>query len=79
MGPLTRPGNGHRDQTLFLIAHRHALRVGELVTLRWDQIDFTQGLLHVSRPKNGATSAHPLRGSELRALRRLRRKREISP
>lgn len=68
--------HGHRDQALLLLAYRHALRVGELVALRWDQIDLKQGLLHVNRLKNGTPSTHPLRGPELRALRRLQRKGE---
>jgi type 1 fimbriae regulatory protein FimB/type 1 fimbriae regulatory protein FimE len=71
--------HGHRDATLILIAYRHALRVGELVALRWDQVDFTQGLLHVARLKNGSPSTHPLRGPEIRALRRLKRESEASP
>ena len=33
----------------------------------------TQGLLHVNRKKRGTLSTHPLRGPELRALRRLQR------
>ena len=63
----------HRDRTLILIAFRHALRVSELVALRWDQVDLKQGLLHVNRSKNGSPSTHPLRGPEIRALRRLQR------
>jgi integrase len=35
--------HGHRDVTLILIAYRHALRVAELVALRWEQIDLGQG------------------------------------
>jgi type 1 fimbriae regulatory protein FimE len=70
---------GHRDATLILLAYRHGLRVSELVALRWDQIDLEQGLLHVSRLKNGVPSTHPLRGPELRALRRLRREQGTSP
>jgi type 1 fimbriae regulatory protein FimE len=49
------------------------------VALRWDQVDLEQGLLHVSRLKNGVPSTHPLRGSEIRALRRLRREYKTSP
>ncbi len=64
---------GHRDATLILLAYRHALRVAELVALRWDQLDLNQGLLHVTRAKNGTPSTHPLRGPEIRALRRLQR------
>ena len=62
-----------RDATLILIAFRHGLRVTELVALRWDQVDLEHGLLHVSRLKHGVPSTHPLRGPEIRALRRLRR------
>jgi type 1 fimbriae regulatory protein FimB/type 1 fimbriae regulatory protein FimE len=69
---------GHRDATLILVAYRHGLRVSELVALRWDQIDLEQGLLHVSQLKNGVSSTQPLRGPEIRALRRLRRESETS-
>jgi type 1 fimbriae regulatory protein FimB/type 1 fimbriae regulatory protein FimE len=67
--------NGHRDATI-LVAYRHGLRAGELVTLRWDAIDFAHGRLHVSRLKGSAESVHPLSGRELRALRRLKREQE---
>jgi integrase len=66
---------GHRDGTLLLLAYRHGLRVSELVSLRWDAVDLKAGLLHVRRLKNGTPSTHPLRGPELRALRRLHRER----
>lgn len=62
-----------RDSALILIAYRHGLRVSELVSLRWDQMDLAHGLMHVARLKNGMPSVHPLRGPELRALRRLQR------
>jgi type 1 fimbriae regulatory protein FimB/type 1 fimbriae regulatory protein FimE len=62
-----------RDSALILIVYRHGLRVSELVSLRWDQIDLAQGLMHVARLKDGMPSVHPLRGPELRALRRLQR------
>lgn len=65
--------HGHRDATLILVAYRHALRVSELIALRWDAIDFDQATIHVSRRKNGRDGTHPLSGREVRALRRLRR------
>ena len=65
--------HGLRDATLILIAYRHGFRVGELVRLRWDQVDLGQGLLHVVRSKNGTPSNHPIGGSEIRALRRIGR------
>ena len=66
--------HGHRDSTIILIGYRHALRVGEITGLRWDMIDLNKtGLIHVTRLKNGVDSVHPLRGPELRALRRLKK------
>jgi type 1 fimbriae regulatory protein FimB/type 1 fimbriae regulatory protein FimE len=64
---------GHRDDTLILLMYRHGLRVSETVSLKWEQVDLKVGLLHVSRVKNGLPSTHPLRGTELRALRQLKR------
>lgn len=71
--------HGFRDSTLVLIAYRHGLRVSELISLRWDQVDLAQGLVHVARLKNGVASVHPLRGPELRALRRLQRENASAP
>lgn len=71
--------HGHRDSTLVLVMYRHALRVSELVSLRWEQLDLKQGLLHVTRRKNGIPSTHPLRGPELRALRKLHRNYPETP
>lgn len=45
---------------MILIAYRHGLRVGELCALRWDQVDFDQGFLHVRQLKQGLPSVHPL-------------------
>ena len=58
---------------MILMAYRHGLRVSELVSLKWSQIDLKQGLLFVNRRKNGMDSTHPLWGKELRALRKLMR------
>jgi len=65
--------HGHRDKTLILIAYRHGLRVSELVNLRWEMVDLQAGLIHINRLKNGVPSIHPVRGVEIRALRRVKR------
>jgi len=67
---------GHRDATMVLVAYRHGLRASELVDLRWDQIDFPTATLHVRRVKRGTPATHPIRGDEMRALRRLDREQE---
>jgi type 1 fimbriae regulatory protein FimB/type 1 fimbriae regulatory protein FimE len=65
--------HGARDAAILTLAYRHGLRASELVALRWDMVDLRQGLLHITRLKNGIASVHPLRGPELRALRKLER------
>src|SRR5215203_2645913 len=57
---------GHRDATAILMAYRHGLRASELVKLRWDDVDFATGKLHVRRAKAAITSVHPLGAKELR-------------
>ena len=71
--------HGHRDATLILITYRHGLRVSETIALQWNMLDLNQGYLHVRRRKQGLPSVHPLRGPELRALRRLGRDYCASP
>lgn len=71
--------NQHRDSTLILMMYRHGLRVAEAIALRWDQVSFDDGSLHVNRVKNGKASTHPLRGPVIRALRRLKREQQPSP
>ena len=71
--------HGHRDQTIILTGFRHGLRVSELVALRWEQMDLKAGLMHVNRAKNGTPATHPLRGPELRALRKVARDYPNSP
>jgi type 1 fimbriae regulatory protein FimB/type 1 fimbriae regulatory protein FimE len=71
--------HGHRDATLILMTYRHGFRVSEVVALRWNMMDLNQGHIHIHRLKQGMPSVHPLRGPELRALRRLGRDYPASP
>ena len=71
--------HGHSDATMILLAFRHGLRVSELIALRWDMVDLDAGLVHVTRLKHGVPSSHPLRGVEIRALRRVKRDAPQSP
>ena len=73
---LGQPAQRHRDATMILVAYRHGLRASELVDLRWDQFDFDTANLSVRRAKKGSPSTHPIRGDELRALRKLQREQE---
>lgn len=71
--------HGFRDWLLIMMAYRHGLRVGELVALKWDQVEFKTAKLHVNRLKNGDDSVHFIEGDELRALRQLQRDYPDSP
>lgn len=65
--------HGFRDALLILMTYRHALRVGEVTELTWDQADLSLAKLHINRLKNGEPSVHYLEGDEVRALRKLQR------
>jgi integrase len=71
--------HGHRDATMILLAFRHGFRAAELVALEWAQVDLTAAVLHVRRVKKGTPATHPLRGDEMRALRKLQRESARSP
>src|SRR5262244_4287987 len=64
---------GQRDATMILVAYRHGFRASEIVDLEWSAIDFVRAEMHVRRAKNGKPATHPIRGDELRELRKLRR------
>ena len=51
---------GHRDATMILVAYRHGLRASEVCDLQWQQIELSEGRLHVHRVKNGISSVHPI-------------------
>jgi type 1 fimbriae regulatory protein FimE len=65
--------NPARDRLLIVMAFRHALRVSELVGLKWAQVDLKTASLHVQRVKGSMPGIHGLDGDELRLLRALRR------
>ena len=64
---------GARDAAIIFTMYRHGLRVSEACALDWSAIDFAQKELHVRRAKLGKPANHPIRGDQLRALRRLHR------
>ncbi len=51
--------HGHRDATMIFVAYRHGLRASELVDLRWDQVEFSKGTLHVRRVEQGTPKHMP--------------------
>ena len=68
-----RGAHSLRNALMVLLAFRHALRVSELISLRWDDIDFREQTLHCRRLKNGIDGRHPLGSRELKLLNRLRK------
>lgn len=62
-----------RDDLIIFLMFRHAFRVKEISNLKWDQVDFDEGAIYVNRNKGGCAATHPLSGSEMRALRKLKR------
>jgi type 1 fimbriae regulatory protein FimB/type 1 fimbriae regulatory protein FimE len=71
--------HGLRDSTMILVAFRHGLRVSELISLKWSQVNLSQAIIHINRRKNGISTSHPLWGPELRALRQIQRNYPETP
>jgi integrase len=65
---------GDRDACMILTAFRHGLRAQEIADLEWTQVqDGRTPSLHARRVKKGKPSVRPIRGDEMRALRKLPR------
>jgi integrase len=61
-----------RVRPLALVAIHTGLRLGELLRLRWPDIDFSSGSLHVREAKSGEGRRLPLNQTALTILHRLR-------
>ena len=60
--------NSERNYCLILLAYRHGMRISELLSLRYKDIDLSAGRLYVRRLKNGFSTIHPLNSDERKAL-----------
>ena len=60
---------GPRDHLMVLMAFRHGLRVSELVDLKWSDVDFKAGTVHIRRLKGSSDATHYLEGDEIRPLK----------
>jgi len=67
-----------RDTAMLRVMFWHGLRVSELCNLRRSDLDFKSGQLFVRRVKGGLSTHQPLRGDELRALKRYLKERSSS-
>ena len=65
--------HGARDRAIILAMYRHGFRVSELIDLKWSQVDFKRAEMHIRRKKNGTPSVQPIKGDELRLLRKIKR------
>lgn len=66
-----------RDEALIVVAYRHALRVGELVDLKWTDIDLNNRTIHINRSKREEEQSHCLADDEIELLRSLPNKHPI--
>ena len=64
--------NAERDALMIRMMYAHALRITELVSLRWSQIKLAEGKIHINRVKGSDSGVHFLQPKEIRALKRLR-------
>ena len=74
---IVKQAASERDRLMILMAYRHGLRVSELISMTWRQLDLDAGRLEVRRAKGGEDGQHPISGREIRGLRKLRRQQPI--
>jgi hypothetical protein len=73
---------GHRDSALLFLYLSASCNLSAWLSscgtaaLRGDWVELDSGSLPISRVKKGAPSVHPIRGPEMRVLRRLKRGRQ---
>lgn len=70
--------NGARDSLMIRLAYEHGLRVSEVSSLRWQNIDFTGHNISVTRAKGSKDGMHPIQGETMRGLKRYQRETERS-
>jgi type 1 fimbriae regulatory protein FimB/type 1 fimbriae regulatory protein FimE len=70
--------NGHRDQTMILLAFHHGLRVSELTGLTWDQVhlDRKKPEIYIIRCKGSKSGMHVLFPDDVTALKKLAAEKE---
>ena len=73
--------HGHRDSTLILTMFRHGLRVTEAINLTWKDValDDRAPSMFVHSIKGSTSTSQPVKGDEIRALRKLKRLYPSSP
>jgi site-specific recombinase XerD len=63
---------GHRDSLLIELGYHYGLRVGEIIALEWEHVDFSNQKIVVRRLRSGAVTHHQLSPKEMDDLSKLR-------
>jgi hypothetical protein len=71
--------HGERDALMISLAYHHALRVSELIGLRWHAIDLDAGTIVIQRKKEGIGGQQKLAGNDRRTLRAMAKRRSGTP
>ncbi|UTD15413.1 tyrosine-type recombinase/integrase [Tenacibaculum mesophilum] len=65
-----------RNRLIILMMYRHGLRVSELINLKIKNINFNTNRIWIQRLKNSLSVEHPIKGDEIRAIKRYLRLRK---
>ena len=68
--------HAHRDYMIVLVTILHGLRVGELIALRWNDINWRVGTIDIRRLKDGVDGTHYMERDEVNGLKRLEREQD---
>lgn len=67
-----------RNKTIILMLYRHGLRVSELCSLMWSDVNLETQKIYIKRAKGSKSGTHPLYAEELRYLKKLKKQNNHS-
>jgi site-specific recombinase XerD len=62
-----------RNHLIILLSYRHGLRISELISLKWNQIELEEARIHIKRLKGSNSGVHPMATDECRLAAKLRK------
>ncbi|MBO6657823.1 MAG: site-specific integrase [Pseudomonadales bacterium] len=65
-------------ETIFVISISTGMRKGEILGLKWDEVDLSRKMIYINDPKNGQRRAVPLTGDALTLMRQLTKVRYLN-
>lgn len=61
-----------RNYLIIFLSYRHGLRISELTSLKWEQIELEEARIHINRLKGSNSGVHPMAADECELCAKMR-------